>query len=104
MIFDPDDFKDRPYEAGLNQLGHALLGAALVEFLSLALAVAGIVFWELWQRKRRGATLLDYHADIFYWLAGAGAWLAFGDPAARYFLLVPLACFALEYVRVKYAR
>ena len=103
MIFDPDDFAGRPYEAGLNQLGHALLGAALAAFLPLGLAVVGIVSWELWQRKRRGATALDFFFDLLYWLGGVGAWQLLGDPAARYFLLVPLACFALEYVRVKNA-
>jgi hypothetical protein len=115
-IFEPDDFADRPYVGGLNQMGHATLGAALVGVLafalhpSLALVAGGlaIIALEGWQLHKRGATLADYWIDLCYWLTGGAFWagvLLVHDlpPVVQ---LAPLwACliFVLEYVRIKRA-
>lgn len=75
MIFDPDDFRDDPYQAGLNQLGHVVFGAALMTAIGSVWVVGGgILAWELWQLKKRGADKRDYGADLFFWWSGVAMW------------------------------
>lgn len=81
-MFDPDDFYDRPYVGGLNQLGHAGSGAALIGPLSMIfamssatlLAFAAVFAWEARQYLVRGATWQDCVADFIYWSAGIASW------------------------------
>lgn len=82
MSFAPDNFAGRPYVAGLNQAGHAWLGAAIVGVLSMAsplwLAVSiagiGILAWEAWQLFCNGAKKRDYFRDLAFWFYGVGSW------------------------------
>ena len=69
-LFDPDDFATDPYTAGLNQLGHVVLGAALVLFLGVYVAAVCVAAWELWQYYRRGAFKADTIADVAFFAAG----------------------------------
>ncbi len=81
MIFDPDDFANDPYAAGLNQIGHMVFGAALALFLGYWAGIV-VIAWEAWQLHRRGALRSDYWADWAFWTFGivAGSWYYF--PAA----------------------
>ena len=54
MTFAPDDFAGRPCVAGLNQMGHAVAGSAVVSVAPLPVAMLAICAWEVWQFKRRG--------------------------------------------------
>ena len=54
MTFAPDDFAGRPCVAGLNQMGHAVAGSAIVSVALLPVAMLAICAWEVWQFKRRG--------------------------------------------------
>lgn len=81
MIFDPDDFRDDPYTAGLNQIGHMIFGAALAVFLGYFAGLL-VIAWEIWQYKKRGALKSDYWADWSFWTFGVfcGGWSYF-EPA-----------------------
>ncbi|QDP48403.1 MAG: hypothetical protein Tp118SUR00d2C21406231_19 [Prokaryotic dsDNA virus sp.] len=96
MIFSPDDFAGRPYEGGLNQTGHMVAGAALSAFLPIPVALAGILAWEVWQFKRRGATMADMRIDAVYWIVGAVTW----PLNIWWWPALPVAAFVLEYVRI----
>lgn len=81
MIFDPDDFADDPYTAGLNQIGHMVFGAALAVFLGYWSGLL-VIAWECWQYRKRGALKSDYWADWAFWTFGifCGGWYYF-EPA-----------------------
>ena len=68
-LFTPDDFANDPYTAGLNQMGHAVLGGAVGLFLGLWGGLL-IIAWEGWQLHRRGAVRSDYWADLVFWGIG----------------------------------
>lgn len=78
MIFDPADFADDPYIAGLNQIGHMVFGAALALFLGWYAGFL-VIAWEGWQYRNRGALKSDYWADWFFWTFGifAVSWYYF---------------------------
>ena len=69
-MFDPDDFATDPYTAGLNQLGHVVLGSALVLAFGIYVAAVCVAAWELWQYYRRGAFKADTIADVAFFAAG----------------------------------
>ena len=69
-MFDPDDFANAPYTAGLNQLGHVVLGAALVLLFGVYVAAVCVGAWELWQYYRRGAVKADTIADVAFFASG----------------------------------
>ena len=50
MTFAPDDFAGRPCVAGLNQMGHAVAGSAIVSVALLPVAMLAICAWEVWQK------------------------------------------------------
>ena len=115
-MFDPNDFAGDPYGGGTNQLGHVTFGAAisgalLLGFgLVLGVLLAGllVVGWEVYQRKFRGATLLDMKADLAYWLVGVVSWggICWAVGPAWYLALwpwVPCAAFVVEYARIERA-
>ena len=81
MIFDPDDFADDPYTAGLNQIGHMVFGAALSVFFGYWAGLL-VIAWEGWQYRKRGALKSDYWADWTFWTFGifCGGWYYF-EPA-----------------------
>ena len=81
MIFDPDNFADDPYTAGLNQIGHMVFGAALAVLLGWYAGFA-VIAWEGYQYHKRGALKSDYWADWTFWTFGifAGGWYYF-EPA-----------------------
>lgn len=66
----PDDFADDPYTAGINQLGHVVLGAALVILFGVYAAAILVAAWELWQYYKRGAFKADTIADVAFFAAG----------------------------------
>lgn len=72
MIFDPDDFRNDPYAAGLNQIGHMVFGAALAVFLGYWAGIV-VIAWEWYQYRNRGALKCDYWADWFFWTFGVFA-------------------------------
>jgi len=72
MIFDPDDFRNDPYAAGLNQIGHMVFGAALAVFLGWWAGLL-VIAWEGWQYHKRGALKSDYWADWAFWTYGVAA-------------------------------
>jgi len=51
MTFAPDDFAGRPCVAGLNQMGHAVAGSAVVSVAPLPVAMLAICAWEVWQNE-----------------------------------------------------
>ena len=81
MIFDPDDFADDPYTAGLNQIGHMVFGAALAVFFGYWAGLL-VIALEGWQYHKRGALKSDYWADWAFWTFGifGGGWYYF-EPA-----------------------
>lgn len=81
MIFDPEDFTNDPYVAGLNQIGHMVFGAALALFFGYWAGLL-VIAWEGWQYRKRGALKPDYWADWAFWTFGvfAGGWYYF-EPA-----------------------
>lgn len=111
MTFAPDDFAGRPYAGANNQAMHVVFGAALCGvFLYTgfpvwaAATVAGslILAWEAHQLINRGATRVDYIADLCYWWAGVAGWAAL-DPAGVVALapIAPLMAWVVEYARIK---
>ena len=75
-MFDPDDFKDDPYTAGLNQIGHMVFGAALAVFFGWYAGLA-VIAWEAYQWHYRGARKADYWQDWGFWTFGifaGGMW------------------------------
>ena len=115
-MFSPNDFAGDPYGGGTNQLGHVTFGAAIAGafllgfelFLGVVLAAALVVGWEVYQRKFRGATLLDMKADLSYWLAGVISWggICWAVGPAWYLALwpwVPCVAFVVEYIRIERA-
>jgi hypothetical protein len=113
-MFDPDDFSDRPYEGGLNQMGHVTLGAALVSPLMAFLPVWGAVLgaggialaWEVFQLRYRGAVRPDYIADVAYWLSGVWIWAGAihsgaASAWAAYFPCILIGAFCIEAIRIK---
>jgi hypothetical protein len=70
MIFAPDDFRDAPYTAGLNQMGHVVFGAALCVAFGWVIAALLFVAWEMIQLKYGGARKHDYYQDCMFWAAG----------------------------------
>lgn len=73
----PNDFRDEPYYAGLNQLGHVVLGSALVILFGIYAAAILVAAWELWQYYRRGSLRSDTIADVAFFAAGmvVAGWL-----------------------------
>jgi len=71
-LLKPDDFKGRPYEGGLNQIGHMVLGGAFAVFLGYYAGFA-IIAIEAWQYHKRKALKSDYWADLSFW--GIGVFL-----------------------------
>jgi hypothetical protein len=77
-LLSPDDFKDRPYVAGLNQIGHAVLGGALMVVASIFMPLIpatilvglGIIAWEAYQLKRMAGLKSDYWGDLLFWAIG----------------------------------
>lgn len=77
-LITPDNFKDQPYVAGLNQLGHIVFGAGIMSiaaiFLPIVLAglVSGLVVIvvEVGQLRILGAQKADYFQDTFFWFLG----------------------------------
>lgn len=69
-LFDPDDFADKPYYAGVNQGLHVAFGAALCYLFGPIIAVALFVGWELYQRYYKNSKRNDTIADIFFWSSG----------------------------------
>jgi hypothetical protein len=74
MIFAPEDFRDDPYVASLNQIGHVVFGAALAVLFGWVVAALAFVAWEAAQLKCAGARKHDYYQDCFFW--GAGVYMA----------------------------
>lgn len=74
MIFEPDDFRDDPYVAGLNQMGHVVFGAALCVAAGWIVAALAFVAWEAFQLRYAGARKHDYYQDCFFW--GSGVYVA----------------------------
>ena len=74
MIFDPDDFADDPYTAGLNQIGHMVFGGALAVLFGWYAGLL-IIAWEAYQLRYRGAVKEDYWADWAFWTFGVAACL-----------------------------
>ncbi len=70
MIFAPDDFRDNPYVAGLNQIGHVVFGAALAVVFGWVVAALLFVAWEMLQIRYAGARKHDYYQDCFFWSGG----------------------------------
>lgn len=70
MIFSPDDFRNSPYTAGLNQMGHVVFGAALCVALGWVIAALLFVAWEVAQLRYMGARKHDYYQDCAFWAAG----------------------------------
>ncbi|TXH15866.1 MAG: hypothetical protein E6R03_06455 [Hyphomicrobiaceae bacterium] len=69
MIFDPDDFRDDPYSAGLNQIGHMVFGGALAVLFGWWAGLI-VIAWEAYQLRYRGALRSDYWADWAFWTFG----------------------------------
>lgn len=78
MIFDPYDFRNDPYTAGLNQIGHMVFGAALAVFLGYWAGLL-VIAWEGYQYHKRGALKSDYWADWAFWTFGifSASWYYF---------------------------
>ena len=82
-LIDPETFENDPYVAGLNQMGHATAGAALVAVLSMWLATVPaalvsltlIVALELWQLRHRNGIAWDMFLDLAFWSTGLFLWL-----------------------------
>ena len=74
MIFSPNDFREDPYKAGLNQLGHVVLGAALAVVFGWIIAALAFIGWEAAQLKYFGARKHDYFQDCFFW--GIGVYMS----------------------------
>ena len=73
-ILEPDDFGDRWYVAGLNQIGHIVAGGAAVVVFGMVGAAICIAVLELWQYYRRSAVKADTITDTAFWAYG----MAFG--------------------------
>lgn len=114
-IFSPDDFKNRPYEGGMNQALHHVFGSALVGWskfcvtennnIALFLACALFVAWELYQKLFQGATRSDFFADVTYWFSGALVWfwlLKYNTVtgAAEMYPTIVLCIWAIEFTRL----
>lgn len=89
MIFDPDDFRGRPYTAGLNQMGHVVFGAALVVLFGYVGAVAAFLAWETYQYKYRNGRFSDCVQDTVFW--GIGVWMQ----GSEYMPVVAVICGAV---------
>lgn len=70
-MFTPDDFRNDPYTAGLNQMGHVMFGAALAVLGGWIVAGLAFVAWEAFQLRYMGARKHDYYQDCGFWVAGA---------------------------------
>lgn len=73
-LFEPDDFADDWYVAGLNQIGHMVAGGAAVDVGGVWFAALCIAALELWQYYRRSAIKADTIMDTAFWAYG----MAFG--------------------------
>lgn len=71
-FFKPSEFKNDPYEAGLNQIGHMVFGAALAVFFGWWAGLL-VIAWEAFQLRRQGARKSDYWADWAFWTFGIAA-------------------------------
>lgn len=69
-LITPDDFRNDPYTAGINQLGHVVFGAALATVLPLVVALLAILALELFQLERLGGRKADYFQDVMFWGVG----------------------------------
>jgi hypothetical protein len=69
-MFSPDDFRNDPYTAGLNQMGHVVFGAALAVVFGWVIAALAFVAWEAVQVRYMGARKHDYYQDCFFWCVG----------------------------------
>lgn len=69
-MFSPNDFRDDPYTAGLNQMGHAVFGAALAVVFGVWWAAGIVAAWELHQFYKRRALRWDTIADVTFWTCG----------------------------------
>ena len=112
-LLEPDDFQDRPYVGGLNQMGHFGVGAAAAAAAVLlgasvfwSILIVGLFFiaWEAYQLKRRNASLKDYAYDLAYWLCGAGCWqvLLYHDSHELFPIALPVI-WTIEYTRLSFA-
>jgi hypothetical protein len=70
MIFSPDDFRNSPYTAGLNQMGHVVFGAALCVVFGWVIAALLFVAWEVAQLRYMGARKHDCFQDCAFWVTG----------------------------------
>ncbi|MGD1880863.1 MAG: hypothetical protein ACFB11_00895 [Paracoccaceae bacterium] len=79
----PESFRDRPYYAALNQIGHPIVGASAVKVLgadvnALWWTLVLVIFWEL----RHFFLSLDWVDSILDWLfmlGGAIVWFIMID-------------------------
>ena len=69
-LFEPDDFADDWYVAGLNQIGHMVAGGAAVVVFGMVGAAICIAALELWQYYRRSAIKADTIMDTAFWAYG----------------------------------
>lgn len=69
-FFSPDDFKDRPYVGGLNQMGHVVFGAALEVVVGGWVGMFFILSWEIYQFSRLSSLKSDTRIDSCFWLLG----------------------------------
>jgi chromate transport protein ChrA len=70
MLFEPDNFADDPYQAGLNQMGHMVFGGACVIVFGVYVAALFIAAIELWQYYKRSAIRADTVTDTAFWVYG----------------------------------
>lgn len=105
----PQDFAGNPVGGGLNQMGHVIAGAALAAVLPLPVVLLGVLIWEVWQFKERGATANDLRLDVLYWSVGAVGWsvsiaegFVTGFPV--YAPVVAVVAFVAEAVRIEWRR
>lgn len=69
-ILIPDDFHDRPYLAGLNQIGHMAFGGALMMAFGVYAACLAVAAIELFQFYKLGASRKDCYQDTAFWAIG----------------------------------
>ena len=68
-LLTPDDFKNDPYTAGLNQMGHIVVWAAFAVVFGWYAGFI-VVAWEGYQYRRLGALRSDFWADFIFGLIG----------------------------------
>lgn len=88
-LITPSDYSNNPYVRGLNQMGHVMLGCALSQYLSIPIAFLVFLIIEFGQWVWLGANRRDMFEDLFFWIAGVGA-----------FIIVPFDHLTLFYLGV----